>query len=58
MGVQSVVVAFENSGLLDEAATETLRARVDALYATVDNDERYAMVRFIAALKSVRAAAP
>jgi hypothetical protein len=58
MGVQSVVVAFENSGRLDERAIETIRARVDALYTTVENDERYSMDRFIAALKSVRAAAP
>lgn len=58
MGVQSVVVAFENSGLLDEAATKNLGTRVDALYATVENDERYSMDRFIAALKAVRAAAP
>lgn len=58
MGAQSVVVAFESSGLLDDAAIETLRARVDALYATVDNDERYNMGRFVAALKSLRAAAP
>lgn len=58
MGVQSVVVAFENSGLLDEAATENLRARVDAMYTSVENDERYVMSNFIGALKSVRAAAP
>ncbi len=58
MGVQSVVVAFENGGLLDEAATNVLRSRVDALYATVEHDERYSMDRFIVALKAVRAAAP
>ena len=58
MAVQSVVVAFEGSGLLDEASTERLRARVDTLYATVENDERYSMDRFLPALKAVRAAAP
>ncbi len=58
MAVQSVVVAFEGSGLLDEAATERLRARVDALYSTVERDEGFAMARFVDALKAVRAAAP
>jgi len=58
MGVQSVVVAFENGGLLDETSAAQLRSRVDALYATVEDDEHFAMDRFVAALKSVRAAAP
>ncbi len=58
MAVQSVVVAFEGSQLLDEAAAERLRTRVDALYTTVEKDESYAMGRFVEALKAVRAAAP
>ncbi|MBK8287054.1 MAG: hypothetical protein IPK97_20515 [Ahniella sp.] len=58
MAAQSLVVAFENAGLLDEAATERLRARSDALFATVENDEKYTMGRFVEALKALRAAAP
>jgi len=58
MAAQSLVVAFENAGLLDEAATERLRGRSDALFATVENDEKYAMGPFVEALKALRAAAP
>lgn len=58
MAAQSLVVAFQNSGRLDEDRSKQLQSRVDALYATVDNDERYAMGRFVAALKDLRAAAP
>ena len=58
MAAQSVVVAFQNSGNLDAERTQLLQSRVDALYATVDNDERYAMGSFVGALKALRAAAP
>ena len=58
MAAQSVVVAFQNAGNVDAERTQLLQARVDALYAAVDNDERYAMGRFVGALKELRAAAP
>jgi hypothetical protein len=57
MAVQSVVVAFKNAGALDEARSKTLQTRVDALYATVDREDAYAMGPFVAALREVRAAA-
>lgn len=57
MAVQSVVVAFKNAGALDEARSKSLQTRVDALYATVDREDSYAMGRFVAALREVRAAA-
>jgi len=58
MAVQSVVVAFEGSGLLDSDAAKRLQTRVDALYATVESDERWSMTRFNEALRAARAAAP
>ena len=57
MAVQSVVVAFKNAGALDEARSKTLQTRVDALYATVDREDAYAMGPFVGALREVRAAA-
>ncbi len=57
MAVQSVVVAFQNAGAVDEARTAGLQTRVDALYATVERDEGYDMSRFVSALRQVRAAA-
>jgi len=58
MAAQSIVVAFQNSGRLDTDRTARLQTRVDALYATVENDERYTMSRFVGALKALRGAAP
>ncbi len=56
MAVQSVVVAFKNSGKLDQAKAERLQTRLDALYAAVKDENDYAMTRFEAALKELRAA--
>jgi hypothetical protein len=58
MAVQSVVVAYQNLGALDQARADDLKARVDRLYNTVENEDSYAMSRFLDALKSVRSAAP
>jgi hypothetical protein len=58
MAAQSVVVAFQNTGNLDEQRSKTLQSRVDALYTTVENEDAYAMGRFVGALKELRAAAP
>lgn len=58
MAAQSVVVAFQNAGAVDEARSKQLQTALDQLYTTVDNDERYAMGRFLGALKNLRSAAP
>ena len=58
MAAQSVVVAFQNAGGVDEGKSKELQTALDQLYTTVDNDERYAMGRFLSALKSLRNAAP
>jgi hypothetical protein len=58
MAVQSVVFAFQNAGAIDEAGTKALEQRIDALYATVENENAWSQQRFIAALKSVQSAAP
>lgn len=57
MAVQSVVVAFKNAGALDEGRSQALQSRVDALYATVDREDAYAMGPFLSALREVRTAA-
>ncbi|MFN7551887.1 MAG: multiheme c-type cytochrome [Pseudomonadota bacterium] len=57
MAVQSVVVAFKNAGALDEGRSHALQSRVDALYATVDREDSYAMGPFLSALREVRTAA-
>lgn len=57
MAVQSVVVAFQNAGAVDEVREKALQSRVDGLYATVERDEGYDMSRFVSALRQVRAAA-
>ena len=58
MAVQSVVVAYQNFGALDDQRSKLLQGRVDALYNTVGNEDAYAMGRFLSALNDVRAGAP
>jgi hypothetical protein len=58
MAAQSLVVAFENDGKLDKAHAAALHAKLDGLYATVKDEDRYSMAPFVAALKELRAAAP
>ncbi|HET6604625.1 MAG TPA: multiheme c-type cytochrome [Xanthomonadaceae bacterium] len=58
MAASSVVVAFETAGSLEAERAETLRTRVDALYARAEDGERYDMQSFIAALRALRGAAP
>ncbi|HQW63483.1 MAG TPA: hypothetical protein PLZ17_02100, partial [Pseudomonadota bacterium] len=58
MAVQSVVVAWQNLGGLDEERTKLLQGKVDQLTDAVDNGDKYSMSRFLTALNSVRAAAP
>jgi hypothetical protein len=58
MASQSVVVAFENAGKLDKDKAAALHARLDRLYDAVKDEDGYSMVRFVSALKDLRAAAP
>ncbi|MGH8041640.1 MAG: multiheme c-type cytochrome [Rudaea sp.] len=58
MASQSLVVAFENDGKLDKTSAATLHAKLDSLYDTVKDEDSYSMARFVAALTSLRAAAP
>jgi hypothetical protein len=58
MAVQSVVVAWQNLGGLDEERTKLLQGKVDQLTDAVDNGDSYSMGKFLAALNSVRSAAP
>ena len=58
MAAQSLVVAFENDGKLDKAHAAVLHTKLDGLYATVKDEDRYTMAPFVAALRELRAAAP
>ncbi len=58
MAAQSVVVAFETEGLLDEAQTTRLRNAVDTLYVSVEDEDNYNMSRLVSGLRGVRDAAP
>ena len=58
MAAQSVVVAFENDGKIDGEKATVLRARLDALYATIKNEDSWSVKNFRTALAALRAAAP
>ncbi len=58
MAAQSVVVAFENDGKIDGEKAEQLRNRLDALYATIKNEDSWSPQSFRSALSALRAAAP
>ncbi|MEP6882550.1 MAG: multiheme c-type cytochrome [Dokdonella sp.] len=58
MAAQSVVVAFENDGKVDGEKATQLRSRLDALYATIKNEDSWSRDKFRAALAALRSAAP
>lgn len=58
MGAQSMVVAFENDGKLDKDRAAVLHKKLDALYATIKNENSWSMTKFDAALAALRASAP
>lgn len=57
MAASSVIVAFGTAKALDEAQSQALQARVDALMKRVEDAERYDMGAFVAALRDLRRAA-
>jgi hypothetical protein len=54
MAASSAVVAFELGGRIEPAQAERLKAKVDALFARVEDAERYDMGAFVAALRELR----
>ena len=58
MAAQSVIVAFENSGAIDKARADALKAKLDAVYAVLKNENGYSMGSFQSALKALKNAAP
>jgi hypothetical protein len=54
MAVSSLVAAFESLGLIDSSRVERARSRLDALYATLDDEDRYQPARLLAALRELR----
>jgi hypothetical protein len=57
MAANSVLAAFEAAGAVDPGRAEVLRSRIDALYDRVQNEDRYDMLGFVAALRELRRAA-
>jgi hypothetical protein len=54
MAAQSLTVAFENDGKLDEKRSVVLHARLDAVYAVLKDENRYDMRTFDTALKALQ----
>ena len=57
MAASSVVVAFETAKALAPDQAEALKAKVDAVYAQVENENAFSMSAFVAALRELRRAA-
>ncbi len=57
MAASSVVTAFETLNAVEPAKSEALKGRMDALFATVDNENAYRMSSFVSALRDLRRAA-
>lgn len=58
MAAQSVVVAFENDGKVDAEKAAQLRAKLDALYAVIKDENSWSVQKFKSALAALRSAAP
>ncbi|TDR39346.1 cytochrome c554/c'-like protein [Tahibacter aquaticus] len=54
MAAQSVIVAFENTGTIDKARADALKARLDGVYAVLKNENGYSMSGFQVALKALK----
>jgi hypothetical protein len=54
MAASSVIVAFEPAKALDAALADALKATVDVLYGTVENENDYTMSAFVTALRDLR----
>ena len=57
MAASSVIVAFETAKAIDAAKADMLRARVDAVYDRVKDENAYQMGAFVNALRELRRAA-
>lgn len=57
MAAQSVVIAFTTAKQIDAERSKALLAKVDGVYATVENGDRYGQNNFIAAFKQLSGAA-
>lgn len=57
MAASSVIVAFETAKAIDATKAEQLRARVDAVYDRVKDENAYQMGAFVNALRELRRAA-
>jgi hypothetical protein len=54
MAAQSVIVAYENSGAIDKDRATALKARLDAVYATLKNENGWSLGGFQSAMKALR----
>ncbi len=57
MAASSVVTAFETLNAVDDEKTKALQTRVDALFASVQNENAYSMSPFVSALRDLRRSA-
>lgn len=57
MAASSVIVAFETAKALAPEQAEALKAKVDVVFAKVENENAYSMSAFVAALRELRRAA-
>ena len=57
MAAQSVIVAFDTAGKLDEAKAKRLTGLVDRVYATLEKEDNYQMTNFTGALRNLTASA-
>lgn len=57
MAAQSVVVAFTTAKQIDAERSQALLRKVDGVYATVENGDRYGQGNFVAAFKQLSGAA-
>ena len=57
MAASSVIVAFETAKALEPARADALKAKVDVVYAKVENENSYDMGAFVTALRDLRRSA-
>lgn len=58
MALSAIINAMKNTGAINAAAFKSLDAALNKCFDAVEKDEAYVPVKFIAALKAVKASAP
>ncbi len=58
MAVDTILLAFENSGALDADETDRIRLKADGLFQATKDEDNYSQNRFVNALQALEAAIP